>query len=456
MKAYTFKYQNNSGLLYLLLVLIGIPLIMILLIVWLTNYVEWIFWPSIVLMITFMIFGVWRFVKKSKAIDSITLDEEGFTSQSYGRVRYQDIHSIPPYGILQAPPPSMRIKLNNGKMLVWLFNPDHPKSAAEAIIFKEFRDDLLRHLEDHATGNRNEQLSTFAGKDPEDKNDQTESVAKDTTNELISQLQESKNRDYKYIAIPISAVFAIVMLFRTCGGDFIRQQRNSESQEFRNGIQHMETAYEDNLLKAREVAAGYALQFGPVYLLTNDPKATIEFSPNIDKDPYAAEINVIGLRHVEDNKLLEEYIQHPDRVNYDLAVINTSLKFYALMNKGLFSRDDSTTIPVYLNIYNPTESLPNNFGRQAIDSTFRPIQFNTSIAVSREGVLKQEVLDNMDFASVRAMLQKYKGTYFYMVAKQQDGLSPQQFEKIKTLVMQNFEQHQIDTNRFESKIMNTR
>ncbi|QIH34013.1 hypothetical protein [Sphingobacterium sp. DR205] len=452
MKEYTFKYQNNSGLLYLILVLIGIPLGIILPTVWLMNYVQWIFWPNIVLMLCLMGFGVWRFVKKSRATDTISLDENGFTSHSYGRVLYQDIHSIPPYGLLQAPPPSMRIKLNNGKKLVWLFNPDHPKSAADIIIFTAFREELLRHLGQQAVVLQNEHLK---------ENIATSGVAvgskqKNNAKALVSQLEESKKRDYKYIAIPISAVFALVMLIRTCGADFIQQQRDKEMAGFRDGILSIETDYENNVQKAKNVAAEYGLTFGPIFLWTNDPRATVVFSPDIPQDPYGAEIDVIGLRHVEDNKLLEQYIQHPDSVNYDLTVVNPAEKFYAVMNKSIFSRDDSLAIPIYLTVYNPKESLPTPFGQQAVDSTFRPIRYSTSIAMPRAGEPKSEILDNMDFASVRSILQKYKGTYFYMVAKEQDGLSAQQFEKIKMLVLTNFGKHGVDTGRFESRRYNSK
>lgn len=437
MKEYTFKYQNNSGLLYLLLVLIGIPFGLIFLTVWLMDYVQWIFWPNIVLMLSLMVFGVWRFVKKSKAIDTITLDKEGFTSLSYGRVLYKDIHSIPPYGPLQAPPPSMRIKLNNGKKLVWLFNPDHPQSAVEAITFAAFREELLHHLEQRA-------LAPQGGNPGEN-----------TATSLVSQIEESKKRDYRYITIPISAVFALVMLFRTCGADFIQQQRDKETAGFRDAILDMEKTYETNVLKAKNVAAVYALTFGPVFLWTNDPRATVVFRPDIPRDPYGAEINVIGLRHAEDNKLLEQYIQHPDSVNYDLTIVNTAEKFYAVMNKSIFSREDSLTVPIYLTVYNPKESLPSPFSQKVVDSTFRPIRYSTSIAIPRAGEPKSEILDHMDFASVRSILKKYRGTYFYMVAKEQDGISAQQFEKIKILVLKNFEEHKVDTEQFESRRCNS-
>lgn len=452
MKQYTFKYQNSSGLLYLLLVLVGIPLVIMLLTVWLMDYVEWIFWPNMIIMVCLMGLGIWRFVKKSRAIDTISLDEEGFTSLSYGRILYQDIHSIPPYGPLQAPPPSMRIKLNNGKKLVWLFNPDHPKSAAEAIIFTAFRAELLHRLEQRALALQAE---------PPEENATASDVIVDnkhnnTAKALVSQLEESKKRDYKYIAIPISAVFALVMLFRTCGADFIQQQRDRESAGFRDAILSMETTYENNVQRAKVVAEAYALTFGPVFLWTNDSQASVAFSPHISKDPYGAEINVIGLRHAEDNKLLEEYIRHPDSVGYDLTVINPSEKFQAVMSKSVFSEDDSLTMPIYLTVYNPKESLPTPFRQHAVDSTFRPIRYSTSIAVPRAGDPKEEIFDNMDFASVRSILQKYKGTYFYMAAKEQDGLPAQQFEKIKTLVLQDFKKHKINTNQFISKQCNVR
>ncbi|WP_312336039.1 hypothetical protein [Sphingobacterium sp.] len=455
MKEYSFKFQNKIGIFYLLTVLIGIPFLIIAVTVWLMDYISWLFWVSVPVMILTMILGVWRFLKKSRTWDTIQLDNDGFTSKSYGRVEYQEIADIPAYNVLIAPPPSMRIRLTDGRQLIWLFNPNDLKSTAHIDTFIAFKEDLLDHLEQR-------ELKLTKKADNKSRDHHEIQMEEGVTNEkidhdIIARLKESKQRDYRHIAIPISAIFATIMLLKTCGTDFIRSQRENESNNFRSAVLKMETDYDNNVQRARDVAASYAIKFGPVFLLTNDPDAVLEFTPNINKDPYSTEINVIGLRRVEDNRLLEQYIKHPDSVSYELSVVNETAKFYSIMRKSIFAQQDSSAGTIYFAVYNPKESFPVKHNRTFNqDSTFRPIQFATSITVPSIGKLTKDILHNMDFASLRSILQSYKGTYFYMAAKEQDGISESQFGQIKSIVEQDLKEHQIDTKLFQSKVYNVR
>src|SRR5690606_28480076 len=114
--------------------------------IFLVEDVSWIFWISVLFTIFLMVYGLWKFHKTSRGNDTITIDNDEFTSNDYGRVLFTDIHSIPPYGALQAPPPSMRIKLHNGKKLVWVFNANNPKAKDDVLTFNAFREELLERL----------------------------------------------------------------------------------------------------------------------------------------------------------------------------------------------------------------------------------------------------------------------------------------------------------------------
>src|SRR5690606_329615 len=130
-----------------------------------------------------------------------------------------------------------------------------------------------------------------------------------------------------------------------------------------------------------------------------------------------------------------------------------SLGFSTIMQESVFSKTDSSAAVVYFAVYNPYESLPSNY-RGLSDTTFRPIQYTSSIQIPKVGKLTGQLLENMDFASIRAILQQYEGTYFYMAVKEQDGMSPERFEELKKLVSVNFEEHGIDTDTFQSKRFN--
>jgi len=459
MNEYHFKYQNTKGGKYFLLAIFG-GMLTIPPSVFLLDYISWIFWISVPLTIFLIVYGLWKFHKTSRGTDVITVDSEGFTSKDYGRVLFSDIHSIPPFGALQAPPPSMRIRLNNGKKLVWQLNANNPKGKDDALIFTAFREVLLEHLKQQTQSASPEiSVETTQGVDVEaiaDNPARPESIkAPWVQAEVIEQLERHKKRDinYKYITIPIGAAFAILAFVRTCGEDMIREHKDKEFEGVRNMILHEETDYRDNVQEALRVAKTYARKFGPVYLLTNDPESRMEFIPDISKDSYTPEIQVFGLRRVEDNKKLEAYIAHPDSVGYLLMVSKPSLGFATIMQESVFSKADSTAAVVYFAVYNPYESLPSSFRKES-DTTFRPIQYTSSIQIPKAGKLTGKLLENMDFASVRAILQQYKKTYFYMAVKEQDGITSERFEELKNLVIANFEEHDIPTDQFQSKRFN--
>lgn len=443
MKQFTFRYQNSKGALYVLLFLFGIPLVIILLSSALLDTIPWSLWIIIPLGIGALLYCIARFIKISSETDTLMVDHEGFTSEKYGRIRYEDIDSIPPYNFLQAPPPSMRIKLKNGKKLVWQFNPRNQKSADDIAIFIAFRDELLMNLE------QNTQQSFQTNEEEIGKNKQ------EKESHLVKQLQVSKNRNYKYIAISLSAVSALLILARTCGSDSIQNKRNEEARSLTRAMLQIESDYEKNFERAQKVAADYALKFGPIVLFTNDPKASIEFVPEIGSNPYTPKIEIIGLRRTEDNEILEKYIKHPDSVAYHMAVINKPGKFFAVMNKSIFSKDDGNAVPVYLTVYNPHETFPVSNFHTSKDTAFRPIEFSSSISLPLKGDFTDEILTNMDYASVRSVLQKYKGTFFYMAVKEWDGVSAERFQKLKEMIISDFEKHGISTESFLEQRFNT-
>ncbi|MGV3761643.1 hypothetical protein [Parapedobacter sp.] len=459
MTTYHFKYQNNKGGKYFLLAIFG-PFLTIFPSIFLFDFVTGFLWFSTLLAIFLMVYGLWRFHKTSRGSDIITVDSEGFTSKDYGRVLFSDIHSIPPYGALQAPPPSMRIRLHNGKKLVWQLDANNPKGKDDALTFTAFREVLLEHLKQQTQSAPPEiSMETAQRVDVEAITDspvRPEPIKVPAVQmEVIEQLERHKKRDvnYKYITIPIGLAFAILAFVRTFGEDIIREHKDKEFEDVRNMILHVETDYRANIQEAIRVAKTYARKFGPVYLFTNDPESKMEYLPNIKNNPYTPEIAVVGLRRVEDNKKLEAYIEHPDSVDYLLMVSKPSLGFSTIMQENVFSKADSTAAVVYFAVYNPYESLPTSF-RNPSDTTFRPIQYTSSIQIPKVGKLTGKLLENMDFASVRAILQQYKKTYFYMAVKEQDGMPPERFEELKNLVIANFEEHDIPADQFQGKRFN--
>lgn len=438
MKQFTFKYHNNKGALYVLSSFFIIPLVVILGSFALVEYSSWALWVFIPLGVGAIVYCMSRYIKISKDTDTIMIDSEGFSSKNYGRIQYDDIESMPSYGRLGQPFPSTKIKLKNGKKIIWNFNPQNQKSKSDIETFIAFRNELLRNLEDKA-----EQCS---------KNEEKQS--ENLFAKLVQQLKSSKKQKYKYITLSLSVVVALLMVARTCGEDFIQNKRKREAKELTNMALKMEIDYESNRAKAQKIATDYSRKFGPVSLFTNDPKAKIEFIPEIDSDPYTPKINIFGLRREEDNKNLEKYIKNPDRVAYHMTVVNSSIDFFSVMSKGIFTSNNSDDIPIYLTVYNPNESLPVSKFRAVEDTVFRPIHVNTSIKLPIKGSLTEDALKNMNYASIRSILSLYKGTFFYLAAKNLDGISIERFEKLKEIITADFEKHGISTENFQTQRFN--
>ena len=87
------------------------------------------------------------------------------------------------------------------------------------------------------------------------------------------------------------------------------------------------------------------------------------------------------------------------------------MKFSAVMSRSLFAKEGSDALDVYFSAYNPTESLPSTLRKRSY-TTFRPIRYSTSISIPRSGKLKKEVLENMDFASFRAIFSNIRVLMF--------------------------------------------
>ncbi|MGS2760967.1 hypothetical protein [Sinomicrobium sp. M5D2P9] len=216
----------------------------------------------------------------------------------------------------------------------------------------------------------------------------------------------------------------------------------------------METDQEDNIVESRNVIEAYTKKFGTVSLLTNDAQADVKFLPDIQKNNYLPKIDIIGLRRIEDNEILEKVINHPDSFQYCLVVFNKERDFAIGLDRGIFNEADSTAATIYFGVYNPEKSLPSKF-RSKSDTAFHPISYSTSISIPRTGKITKAYFKNMDYASIRSILHQYEGTYFYMAVREDEGISPERFKQIEAVVIADLNEYHINTEQFQRKRFNT-
>lgn len=431
MQEFSFRFQNTKGGGYFLLGILGVPAIMMVLSIWLMAYISWIFYISVPLMIGGIILCFRTFFRVSRGEEHIQVDARGFTSKAYGRVLYEDIEVIPPYGALQAPPPSMRIKLRGGKTIAWIFNPQNPKFKPDLETFALFREVLLTHLK-------------AAGATPEGGVSEIQEISPKTetpvtephSNKVVEQLEQHKKRDfkYKYVTIPASLILAVIALSRGCQEDFIQKKRAKDLAGLQDIVLSAEQRYQDNLEAAKALAAVYAQKFGPVYLYSNDPSAQMHFLPELKEDANLPEINVVGLRRTEANKQLQQFIHAPDSATFNLFLNNPDHKFMMLLEHSI----DSSTAKIYFALYNPQVTADSaQGGNQTIQQTFRR-------SLSRPGTLEQ-VRKDRAYKTMLTILQSQPDTYFYMIVKQED-LNEDILEQLQKGIQQDFKDRGITSD----------
>ncbi|GAB3012164.1 hypothetical protein GCM10027051_13720 [Niabella terrae] len=447
MTEYKFTYYTGKGLPMFLKYLLGPFFVLLPLSMYLLQWISWIFWISIPLMILSIITGIRKLMRIVKAQDCIQLDDTGFDSAVFGRVSFTDIESIPPYNALQVPPPSMRIRLKNGRKIYWHFNNQDGRSSTDVAVFSAFRDQLFTKL-----SKQMEKSLVSAEAHP-----QADPVISTAISPLVvEQLQSHKKREinYKYIAIPFSLLLGILAVVRGCGEDWARERNQQSIQHIRNGMRLMEQEYQDNLAKSREVISDYSRRLGPVYLLTNDPDGALKYLPDI-REPYSVSstVSIAGFSHMEENEILEKVIARPDSFDYELVVYSEPINCMMKLQAGIFSAGDSSTAEIYLAAYNPDKEMESRL-RSRMDSSFQPIQYTSSVAIPRTGKLNKRVFSNMSFASVRSLLQYYDGTYFYLALKGTAEVDERRFKEVCQLVLDDFKQGGIDTKDFRTGVFN--
>src|SRR5690606_29541620 len=141
-----------------------------------------------------------------------------------------------------------------------------------------------------------------------------------------------------------------------------------------------------------------------------------------------------GLDRTEEIKLLDKLIAHPDSFAYDLIVYNESIDYYIKLRPGVFSKVDSNSANIYFAVYHPEVPRNSRF-RPDSDTTFMPLSYTSSVSVPRSGTISGSQFKNMNFSSVRALLQRHEGINFYMAAKASEGITESVFRQACELVL---------------------
>lgn len=439
MPSYSFNFQIVKSVRYLIYgAILGFSLIVTLLLCNVLNIV-------LIILAVFVPFivGGGLFYQKGKGSDQIVLDNGGFTSSFFGRVEYKEIDRIPHPAWFGAPAPSLKIVLKSGRKLVWglsdigsVFN-----TSSDAVIFRNFIDDLHVHLERDIQSAAPEKDSQLVNGDL---------VSKESPSWQLDKIKTKYSK--QAIIWPVGILFSILIFVKTCGTDFIRENKDREIKEaFRNS----ELRYKENIEASKLVLDSFAKTLGPVYLYSNDQDIDVLLLPIIKEENTLD--RVPALKHAITNVELRKFIQHPDSAQF-VTVLLDKHKDMMMMKKSMMNYGDSSNTFLFLRFYDPSQKLnpdPYVKNKPVDSSTFVTFDVTTAVMI-KKGQSVSESLEN-SVVSLKMMLAQARlrpAFRIYLSGAQYNNVSKGLFDEVVVALKKKLVAVEVDTSQFSLKVHN--
>ncbi|GGH72064.1 hypothetical protein HNQ91_003361 [Filimonas zeae] len=427
---YRFRFQNTHGFKYLWLAALSPVLTGVL--VSTLNIRDSLVVLCIVLVP--LVPAFYLFARKSRARDEITVDDEGITSDWFGRINYASIEKAEG-GSWKRTPPSLQLKLRNGHKVTWLLSWSGSvfNSREDAAVFSLFTEVLTGKM------NKKEVLQGYPSK-----NDVPYSAAAAQVEQAVI-----KNRKGQSWFFPVSLVFAILALVRTCGKDwFLRKDP-----DFAAVAQYQKQELQSNLAKVKEIMAEKMAHYGPVYLYTNDTAARLELLPDIELAEMTPQLSLFQNGMM--NESLRKFIKHPD--DYDVITMLVAGNGDAKpMQKSIFNKKDSISRYLHFRIFVPQNGYPPT-ARKTIsagrDTAQKPdLQFATAIPLY-DTVKLSEAIDNAlpNTHMLLAQLRFNTGCKVYITGSAHDSIPETVFRKVMAILDEQRKQVKADSIPFVFK-----
>lgn len=468
MRTFAFNFQNNKSGKYVGYGVLGLftPLILTLLLIetfqWDSSFMV-LFVISLLLGFGSLIYGIWKFHTFAKSSDRITLKNDGFDSEFHGYISFSDIESISGFGLMGAPPPSMKIRLRSGKKIGWYLSPTKSKFNAEedAEEFKAFTvalGDRLAAYERNHSSNTSYTVDSTSEKSPTDKDPV---VTRDTlptpvsyedTGRLSEQVREVIKKHSRAVwAVPAGLVFAVLAFTRTCGEDYFTNKREQEVQQI---FINSDLRFDQLVEESKHVLDTYVPSLGAVYLYSNDKDVDVKLMPDI---PENTRLNATPvLARADQSKYLKELIKNPDSTDFLTLLIHPDQNLKP-MTKSHLNGLDSTNTWLYIRFTDPQRQVnPNPYQKTDVDSTtFVPLDISTGIAIYEDQSIRESLENSM--VGLRMMLAqiKHSPTFkTYLTGAEKDQVSEELFQEVKNELQALLQDAGADTNTFRSKVFN--
>lgn len=406
---YRFRFQNTRGIKYLWLAALS-PLLALVL-VSVLDIRDSLFVLGIVLVP--LVLAFYLFARKSGARDEITVDDEGLTSDWFGRINYASIEKAEG-GSWKRTPPSLQLKLRNGHKVTWLLSWSGSvfNSREDAAVFSLFTEVLTGKM------NKKEVASGDASK------------SEVPYSKVAAQVEQAvqKNRKGQSWFFPVSLVFAVLALVRTCGKDWFHRK----DPDFAAIARYEKQQLQANMAKVKEIMEEKTMHYGAIYLYTNDTAARIVLLPDIELAEAAPQLALF--QNVMMNDSLEKFIQHPDE--YDIVTMLVTGNGEAKpMQKSIFNKKDSAGRYLYFRIFVPGNGYPKTDQKRIAavsDTAHKPdLQFVTAIPLYDTIKLSKAIDEALpNTLMLLAQLRFNTGCKVYITGSAHDSIPETVFRKV--------------------------
>ncbi|WP_461531949.1 hypothetical protein [Sinomicrobium sp.] len=444
MESFSFKFQNQKSVRYLigalLLSFVSIGIVIALDFVNVVVFLSAVFLP--------MAGGMYFMIKKGKAKDRITLTDSLLNSDHFGRIPYAEIDKIYEANIFTAPPSSLKMRLKSGKKIMWALSDRGSiyNSEEDLRVFFEFKEALSVRL-DQFYGTRQQTVSATPETSAETVSSEPVYIEREETpdQQLKKNIAKSKKGTW---AIPISLLFGLLALVRTCGDDWFKK----DDLDFQKMYRQSQQLHDSYLQQAKKIVRERLKTEGRLFLYTNDAQATLNLLPPIH---YS---NPTGIKTFEYNNAIDDlrnFVQNPDSVKLNLILMD-GYKDARELKGGIWNRSDSGNKALFLRIYDPTHKIKPRYNRQIIDSADYPVLEHIWKAPVYDSIPLDESLKT-SFPGFNVLLSLVRhnapSCKLYMAAREKDGLTEKSFREAVHLLNKVLQDVKADTTAFSLKII---
>lgn len=442
---FSFKFQSSLGAKYLVFGIAGFILLPMLS-VFVFDDGRLIIGCVIIAVILFGL-GIFYFIKNSKGSDSITFEPDGFHSEFHGRVGFNEIDTIKGYGILGAPPPSMKMILKSGKKLIWYFSPTKSiyNTEEDVSTFFAFTDALEQKMQNWQKKDQGEIQSQIVL--PKS----AKPLPETPTEHPIAQLRKvKKGFNRKPLIIPVAAIFGLLIFVRTCGEDFFEKKRNRDVQKI---FQNSEKSYQNNLKKLPHILDEYTPKLGAIYLFSNDLEIDVKLLPEITENRALSQVPVLSRADLD--RQMRHLIKYPDSAVFKTALIHSDSEIQ-FMRTSMMNYGDTSKVMLYLRFFDPERKInPLRMGKEIDSSQYRVFDFYTGVNPYPVDSLRFHLQNSIPgLRMMLAQLNHSTSMKMYLTGAEKDEIPKSLFLQTVAELKQLMTEAKVDTSVFNVKTFN--